>query len=72
MFQLNFPAMENNNNANKAPLVTVRYAGDYSSHQLFGRYAGLDAAQAAVREGKKVAIENGNAKLAQSIKVYAN
>jgi len=64
--------METQQNANKAPLVTVRYAGDYSSHQLFGRYAGLDAAYAAVREGKKTAIENGNAKLAASIAIFAN
>lgn len=72
MSQLNFLAMENQQNANKAPTYTVRYAGDYSSRQLFGRYAGLDAAQAAVREGKKTAIENGNVKLAASIAVYAN
>lgn len=64
--------METQQNANKAPTFAVRYAGDYSSHQLFGRYPDLETAKAAARESARVALENGNAKVANSMKVYAN
>lgn len=72
MSLLNLSPMENTNAKKHTPTFTVRYAGDYSSRQLFGRYGDLESAQAAAREGKRVALENGNAAVAKSIAIYAN
>ena len=50
----------------KSMLKVVRYSGDYSSTQLFGKYPSHEAALSALTSARQVALANGNRKVADS------